>query len=139
MDDKTPKDVTQYQKHYSEKGLLEKIGATFKKAGLKVIYYVLLLYYVLNDENTPMQHKMIIIGALGYLILPVDLIPDFIPVAGFTDDAAALLLVSRLSAKMSHQRLKQRLLISSVTGSVRLNVRRSRNMMTITQHKSLIC
>ena len=42
------------------------------------------------DENTPMQHKMIIIGALGYFILPVDLIPDFIPVAGFTDDAAAL-------------------------------------------------
>ena len=91
MDDKTPKDVTRYQKHYSEKGLLEKIGATFKKAGLKVIYYVLLLYCVLNDENTPMQHKMIIIGALGYFILPVDLIPDFIPVAGFTDDAAALL------------------------------------------------
>lgn len=91
MDGKTPKDVTRYQKHYSEKGLLEKIGATFKKAGLKVIYYVLLLYCVLNDENTPMQHKMIIIGALGYFILPVDLIPDFIPVAGFTDDAAALL------------------------------------------------
>ena len=90
MHDKTPKDVTQYQKHYSDKGLLEKIGSTFKKAGLKVIYYVLLLYFVLKDENTPMQHKMIIIGALGYFILPVDLIPDFIPVAGFTDDAAAL-------------------------------------------------
>ena len=90
MDDKSPKDVTRYQKHYSEKGLLEKIGATFKKAGLKVIYYVLLLYYVLNDENTPMQHKMIIIGALGYFILPVDLIPDFIPVVGYSDDVAAL-------------------------------------------------
>jgi uncharacterized membrane protein YkvA (DUF1232 family) len=90
MDDKTPKDVTQYQKHYSDKGLLEKIGSTFKKAGLKVIYYVLLLYYVLHDENTPMQHKMIIIGALGYFILPFDLIPDFIPVAGFTDDVGAL-------------------------------------------------
>lgn len=90
MDDKTPKDVTKYQKHYSEKGLLEKIGNTFKKAGLKVIYYVLLLYFVLKDENTPVKHKMIIIGALGYFILPVDLIPDFIPVAGFTDDAAAL-------------------------------------------------
>ena len=37
-----------------------------------------------------MQHKMIIIGALGYFILPIDLIPDFIPVAGFTDDASAL-------------------------------------------------
>ena len=45
----------------------------------------------LKDENTPGKHKMIIIGALGYFILPVDLIPDFIPVAGFTDDAAALI------------------------------------------------
>lgn len=91
MDAKKPNDVTQYQKHYSDKGLLEKIGGTFKKAGLKVIYYVLLLYFVLKDENTPSQHKMIIIGALGYFILPIDLIPDFIPVAGFTDDAAALI------------------------------------------------
>ena len=91
MDNKTPKDVTRYQKHYSDKGLLKKIGTTFKKAGLKVVYYALLLYYVLKDENTPMQHKMIIIGTLGYFILPVDLIPDFIPVAGFTDDAGALL------------------------------------------------
>ena len=58
---------------------------------MKVIYYVLLLFYVLKDEDTPREHKMIIIGALGYFILPIDLIPDFIPVAGFTDDAAALL------------------------------------------------
>ena len=42
------------------------------------------------DENTPRQHKMIIIGALGYFILPIDLIPDFIPIVGFSDDAAAI-------------------------------------------------
>ena len=57
---------------------------------MKAIYYVLLLYYVLMDENTPWEHKGIIIGALGYFILPVDLIPDFIPVAGYADDVAAL-------------------------------------------------
>ena len=43
------------------------------------------------DENTPRQHKMIIIGALGYFILPIDLIPDFIPIVGFSDDAAAII------------------------------------------------
>ena len=57
---------------------------------MKVIYYVLLLYYVLMDENTPWEQKGIIIGALGYFILPIDLIPDFIPVAGYADDVAAL-------------------------------------------------
>lgn len=91
MEKKTPTDVSIYQKHYSEEGLFEKISSVFKKAGMKVVYYVLLLFYVLKDENTPGKHKMIIIGALGYFILPVDLIPDFIPVAGFTDDAAALI------------------------------------------------
>ncbi len=90
METKTPKDVQKYQEHYSDQGLLDKISKTFKKAGLKVIYYALLLFYVLKDENTPNQQKMIIIGALGYFIFPIDLIPDFIPVAGYADDLTAL-------------------------------------------------
>ncbi len=43
-----------------------------------------------HHENTSWEHKSIIIGALGYFILAIDLIPDFIPVAGFADDIAAL-------------------------------------------------
>lgn len=82
--------MERYQKYYSDKGLLNKIGKTCRKAGMKVIYYVLLLYFVLTDENTPIKHKMLIIGTLGYFILPADLIPDLLPLAGFTDDAAAL-------------------------------------------------
>jgi uncharacterized membrane protein YkvA (DUF1232 family) len=89
-ENKTPQNIEQYQEHYSESGLFSKIGKVCKKAGMKAIYYVLLLYYVLMDENTPWEHKGIIVGALGYFILPVDLIPDFIPVAGYTDDVAAL-------------------------------------------------
>ena len=90
METKTPRDIAQYQEHYSESGLFEKIGKVCKKAGIKAIYYVLLLYYVLMDGNTSLKDKGIIIGALGYFILPIDLIPDFIPVAGFADDLAAL-------------------------------------------------
>ena len=90
METKTPQDIAQYQEHYSESGLFAKIGKVCKKAGIKAIYYVLLLYYVLMDGNTSLKDKGIIIGALGYFILPIDLIPDFIPVAGFTDDIAAL-------------------------------------------------
>ena len=92
MKTRTPKDITDYQKHYSDNGLFKKIGSTFRKAGLKVIYHVLLLYYVLKDENTPVRHKMIIIGALGYFILPTDLVLDLIPMVGYTDDLAALLI-----------------------------------------------
>jgi len=87
---KTPQNIEQYQKHYSEKGLFSKIGKVCKKAGMKAVYYVLLLYYVLMDEKTSWEHKGIIIGTLGYFILPIDLIPDFIPAAGYTDDITAL-------------------------------------------------
>lgn len=90
MKTKTPTDIERYQKHYSESGLLKKIGRTFRKAGMKGIYYILLLYYVLMDENTPNKHKMLIVGTLGYFILPFDLMPDLLPALGYTDDIAAL-------------------------------------------------
>jgi uncharacterized membrane protein YkvA (DUF1232 family) len=90
METKTPQDIAQYQEHYSESGLFAKIGKVCKKAGIKAIYYVLLLYYVLLDEDTSLMDKAVIIGALGYFILPIDLVPDFIPIAGYADDIAAL-------------------------------------------------
>ena len=83
-------DLTKYEKNYSENGLWKKLSNVAKKAGLKTVYMVLLLYYVLKDPSTPKQYKAMIIGALGYFILPLDIIPDFIPVAGYTDDVAAL-------------------------------------------------
>lgn len=90
METKAPRNIQKYKKHYSESGLFSKIGNVCRKAGIKAIYYVLLLYYVLIDENTTLKDKSVILGALGYFILPLDLLPDFIPVAGFSDDIAAL-------------------------------------------------
>ena len=85
-----PENIENYQKYYSESGLFAKIGKVCRKAGMKAIYMALLLYYVLVDENTPLKHKATLLGALGYFILPIDLIPDFLPIAGFTDDIAPL-------------------------------------------------
>lgn len=81
----------EYAKAYSEPKLFDKIKKFAKKAGIKVIYLALLLFYTLQQPETPMKAKSIIIGALGYFILPVDLIPDIIPIAGFTDDLTALM------------------------------------------------
>ena len=83
-------DLVKYEKNYSEEGLWKKMGNVAKKAGLKTLYMVLLLYYVLKDPSTPQQYKAMIIGALGYFILPLDLIPDFVPAVGYSDDVAAL-------------------------------------------------
>lgn len=88
-------DIKKYQKHYSESGLFSKIGKVCRRTGIKGIYLVLLLFYVLKDKKTPLDQKAIILGALGYFILPADLIPDLIPILGFTDDIAAMMACIR--------------------------------------------
>lgn len=82
--------TAEYQSEYSDSKFWIKVNDLVKKAGSEIVYMAFILYYVLKSPDVPYQQKMIIIGALGYLILPVDLIPDFIPVAGYADDAAAL-------------------------------------------------
>ena len=82
----------QYERHYDEDGFWKKVRRIAAKVGEKVLYPALQLYYLLQSKEVPVKTKTLIIGALGYLILPADLIPDFIPALGFTDDLTALLL-----------------------------------------------
>jgi len=82
-----------YKKAYSETKLFEKIKKFAKNAGIKVIYLCLLLFYTLQKASTPKWAKSVIVGALGYFILPLDFIPDFFPITGFSDDITALLSV----------------------------------------------
>ena len=79
-----------FRKFFTESDFWEKIQKVARKAGIKISYAALLLYYVLRSPATPSSDRMKIIGALGYFILPVDLIPDYLPVIGFSDDLAAL-------------------------------------------------
>ena len=88
------KDLVPYEKHYSENAFWEKMRKFAKRAGLKVVYAALVLFYVLKSPNVSKRDKTIIIGALGYFILPIDLVPDFIPLAGYVDDLSGLLLAA---------------------------------------------
>ncbi|MBQ4540849.1 MAG: DUF1232 domain-containing protein [Alistipes sp.] len=86
-----PKNVEKYQYNYSESKLLRKLSSAARWAGAKVVYAVLLLYYVLRSDEVPLKEKSKILGTLGYFILPTDMVLDFIPLLGYSDDMAALL------------------------------------------------
>ena len=77
METKQPTNTEKYRKHYNDDDFWDKIMNVAKKAGAKVVYCALLLYYVLKSSSVPTEDKLIIIGALGYFILPLDLIADF--------------------------------------------------------------
>ncbi len=53
---------------------------------MRLIYSVLLMVYAYQSERTPVWARRIILGALAYLLSPIDSIPDLTPFIGFTDD-----------------------------------------------------
>ena len=93
-----PKNIEKYKKNYSDSGLQRKLTKAARWVGAKALYAVLLLYYVLRSPNVSIADKSKIYGALGYFILPTDMIMDFIPVVGYTDDMAAIMWAIRTIA-----------------------------------------
>ena len=79
-------------------GLVRKIARIAKRAGRTVVQKALLLHYAVRNPATPAWARRVIYGALAYLVLPLDAIPDFLPGVGYTDDlsviAAALAAVA---------------------------------------------
>lgn len=81
----------EFQKEYSKPKFWEKIDFSWKKAGKKVVETAIELFLALQDKDTPRWAKAVIIGALGYFITPIDAIPDFAPLVGFSDDLGVML------------------------------------------------
>jgi uncharacterized membrane protein YkvA (DUF1232 family) len=71
-----------------------------KRGGRKLLTGAFTLFYCLKDTETPAWAKSVIIGALGYLIFPIDFIPDAILGAGFTDDWGVIL--GAMASVMAH-------------------------------------
>ncbi|MCM6761833.1 DUF1232 domain-containing protein [Rathayibacter sp. ZW T2_19] len=62
---------------------------------------VRLLRALIRDDTVPRSVRWSLIGLLGYLLLPIDLIPDVIPVLGIADDVIVVALVLRFAVRRS--------------------------------------
>lgn len=86
-------DLQKYKDIFTDQRFTEKISRIAKRAGAKLVYAALILYYTLKSDKVSIKDKAIILGALGYLISPLDVVPDAIPIAGLSDDLAVLIYV----------------------------------------------
>lgn len=67
---------------------------------------LLAAYYCAFDRKTPRHVQAALLGAIAYFVVPLDFVPDMLPLLGFTDDAAVLATAIRLVA--SHIRPEHR-------------------------------
>lgn len=83
----------QYERHYNEDIFWRKLRKHAGKWGEKLLQPAMMLYCMMKSPKVSLRDKTIILGALGYLILPLDAMPDFIPMLGIIDDISAIMLV----------------------------------------------
>jgi len=70
--------------------LLRRIGALPLRAKLSLVRRLF------RDRRVPWWAKALLPALAVYLVMPIDLVPDFIPVIGYLDDLVVLLLVATL-------------------------------------------
>ena len=100
------------QKYYNDKSFWEKVAELVKKAAKELLEKALWLYYAAESPDTPAKAKYIVYGALGYLIMPIDAVPDLIPGVGYTDDlgvitVALLLIAFHITPEVKKQAAKK--------------------------------
>mgnify|MGYP004467758269 FL=1 len=83
-------ELRKYADNYSEEDLLHKISKFGAHIGLELLYKAAQLWCVLQKPEVPAKDKALIMGALGYLITPLDFLPDLTPVLGYSDDLVAI-------------------------------------------------
>jgi uncharacterized membrane protein YkvA (DUF1232 family) len=83
-------DYEKHAKNFDEASFWRKLAEIAKKAGRELVEKALWLFYASQSPSIPAWAKTTIYGALAYLVLPTDMVPDFLPVIGLTDDAGAI-------------------------------------------------
>lgn len=88
--------VSKYEKQHSEENFWKKIKKVGSKIGVTPIYLAFLLYHSIKSKSIPIVNKAPIVGALGYFISLIDIVPDVTPLVGYCDDVS--IVVGALAA-----------------------------------------
>lgn len=75
---------------FNGQGFWHKLSRFAATAGKDVVEKALWLYYAAQRPDTPAWAKATVYGALTYFILPIDTVPDVIPLSGYSDDIGIL-------------------------------------------------
>jgi uncharacterized membrane protein YkvA (DUF1232 family) len=66
---------------------------------------VILIHALIRDERVPRRRKLVLLALVAYLSVPIDLVPDFIPVAGQLDDVLVAAAALRYALRSGGSRL----------------------------------
>lgn len=99
--------IKKYQHKFSELKLWTLLRKSAQRLGTQTVYSALLLYYAYKRKETPGWAKRSIVGVLGYLVTPIDMIPDLSPLLGFTDDIYFLSFVLAMVVGYINQEVKE--------------------------------
>ena len=102
-----------HARYFNDGAFWRTVRRAARRAGREVVEEAITLYHCLRDPDTPAWARAVIVGALGYFVLPTDLIPDFIPGIGFTDDFGAFVIATTcvaLHVKQEHRDRAQRVM-----------------------------
>jgi uncharacterized membrane protein YkvA (DUF1232 family) len=97
-----------------ESGLRRKFWRKLKRevASIPFLEDVLTAHYCAFDRNTPIHVKAVLVGAIVYFVAPDDLIPDYLPIIGYADDAAVIGMAIKLMSshiKPEHREAARRM------------------------------
>lgn len=100
-----------FTRFYSPGRFLRFLSKT--KGKLHFLPKLLAIFYCIQDKDTPKLVRLVLMGTIGYVILPIDVVPDFLPVAGWVDDAAVVAAALKFAAayiKPEHKEKVRRIL-----------------------------
>lgn len=104
-----------------EDGVTRDFWSLLRRVGARIPFAedVLAAFYCAADRRTERRVKLILMGAVAYFVMPVDVVPDILPFIGFTDDAAvvATALAAVASAITAEHRSRARRTLAEMSGN----------------------